>query len=78
MVQEILVAGGSLRKGHQLGDLQALGHRAPTLDAQPIEESYQHHGGAENLRLDLQDLAACRRATEGVSTVCHLAGTEKG
>jgi nucleoside-diphosphate-sugar epimerase len=75
----VLVAGGGGFIGGWLaGDLQARGDRVRCADIKPLDEWYQVHEGAENLVLDLKDLANCREAVAGISRVYNLAADMGG
>jgi nucleoside-diphosphate-sugar epimerase len=74
----LVAGGGGFIGGHLVGDLLARGHRVRAVDVKPVEAWYQHHGGAENLCLDLSGIDACRRAAEGVSEVFNLAADMGG
>ena len=71
----IVVAGaGGFIGGHLVADLLRQGHRrVRAVDVKPYDEWFQRHPGAENLRLDLNDKAACERAVKGAATVYNLA-----
>ena len=71
----ILVGGaGGFIGGHLVGELLAKGHKSVrAVDIKPMEQWYQRFDKAENLRLDLRDLAACRQATKGATEVYNLA-----
>lgn len=75
----VLVAGGGGFIGGWLArDLMARGYRVRCADIKPLDEWYQVHAGAENLVLDLKDLANCRQAVEGTSQVYNLAADMGG
>ena len=72
--ESILVAGaGGFIGGHLVGELSRRGARVRAVDVKPFEAWYQRHVSAENLRLDLRDLPACRQAVQGVARVYNLA-----
>lgn len=48
------------------------------VDLKPLSEWYQLFGGAHNQSLDLQDLRACRQATDGQQYVFNLAADMGG
>jgi GDP-D-mannose 3',5'-epimerase len=66
--------GGHLIKGLQERGLQVI--RA--VDIKPVEDWYQVSENVENLRLDLSDLTACRKAAEGATHVYQLAADMGG
>jgi GDP-D-mannose 3', 5'-epimerase len=76
----IVVAGaGGFIGGHLVSDLLKQGYQnIRAVDLKPFKEWYQHFPGVENLQLDLQDRAACDRATEGARTVYNLAADMGG
>jgi GDP-D-mannose 3', 5'-epimerase len=76
---QVLVAGGGGFIGGWLArDLVARGYRVRCADIKPLDEWYQVHSGAENLVLDLKDLANCRQAVAGMSRVYNLAADMGG
>ena len=78
-VTQVLVAGGGGFIGGWLArDLLARGHRVRCADIKPLDEWYQVHAEAENLVLDLKDLANCRQAVTGMSRVYNLAADMGG
>lgn len=75
----VLVAGGGgFIGGHLAARLLAEGRRVRVVDIKPMAEWYQIHKAAENTVADLQDLANCRSAVKGVSTVFQLAADMGG
>jgi len=75
----ILVAGGGgFIGGHLVGDLLSRGYQVRSVDLKPLDEWYQVHETAENLRLDLSEKQACARATENVSQIYNLAADMGG
>lgn len=77
---KILVCGaGGFIGGHLIADLMRQGfHDIRGVDIKPFKEWYQHVPEIENLRLDLQDKAACERATRDVRIVYNLAADMGG
>ena len=76
---QVLVAGGGGFIGGWLArDLQARGYRVRCADIKPLDDWYQVHEGAENLVLDLKDLANCRQVVAGMSRVYNLAADMGG
>lgn len=73
--QVIVVAGGGgFIGGHLVADLLRKGHKKiRVVDIKPLSEWYQRHPKVENVRADLKDLAACRKACRGASEVYQLA-----
>jgi hypothetical protein len=70
----VLVAGGGgFIGGWLVGRLLSEGSAARAVDIKPTTEWFQLHEGAENLSLDLRDLANCRLATAGIDWVFNLA-----
>jgi nucleoside-diphosphate-sugar epimerase len=80
MASRVLVAGGGgFIGGHLVAALRARGDvDVRSVDVKPLDAWYQRVDGVENLVLDLTDLAACRRACEGVDVVYNLAADMGG
>jgi len=76
----ILIGGaGGFIGGHLVADLLRQGHRdIRAVDIKPFDEWYQHFPEVENLRLDLQDKAACEQAARGAQQVYNLAADMGG
>lgn len=75
----VLVAGaGGFIGGWLARDLIARGHQVRCADIKPLNEWYQVHPQAENMVLDLKDLANCRQAVTGMSRVYNLAADMGG
>jgi nucleoside-diphosphate-sugar epimerase len=75
----VICGGGGFIGGHLVGDLIRQGFTdIRSVDIKPFEEWYQRFPEAENLRLDLQDLAACRRALSGAAVAYNLAADMGG
>jgi nucleoside-diphosphate-sugar epimerase len=75
----VLVAGGGGFIGGWLArDLLKRGHCVRCADMKPLDEWHQVHERAENLVLDLKDLANCRQAVAGMSRVYNLAADMGG
>jgi nucleoside-diphosphate-sugar epimerase len=76
----IVVCGaGGFIGGHLIADLERRGvGPLRAVDIKPVEEWYQRSANAENLRLDLQDRTACRRAVAGAAEVYNLASDMGG
>jgi GDP-D-mannose 3', 5'-epimerase len=70
----ILVGGaGGFIGGHLVEEFLAKGKKVRAVDIKPVGEWYQHFDKAENLQLDLRDLGACMKATDGAVEVYNLA-----
>jgi nucleoside-diphosphate-sugar epimerase len=70
----VLVCGaGGFIGGHLAGYLGAQGHHVRAVDVKPVDEWYQVHTAAQNIQLDLRQLADCRDAVAGVDTAYNLA-----
>ena len=76
----IVVCGaGGFIGGHLVADLLKQGHtRIRAVDLKPLDRWYQKFPGVENLSLDLQELPACRTATQGARWVYNLAADMGG
>jgi GDP-D-mannose 3',5'-epimerase len=76
----ILVTGaGGFIGGHLVRDLLDDGfQRVRAVDVKPVDEWYQRFDDADNRRLDLRELGACRKAADGASIVLNLAGDMGG
>ena len=76
----ILVAGaGGFIGGHLVADLLRRGHtNIRAVDIKPLEEWFQVSEGVENIRADLQEKEACRRACRGAAQVFNLAADMGG
>ena len=75
----VVCGGGGFIGGHLVADLLRQGHRAVrSVDAKPFDDWYQKFPAAENLQLDLRDLAACEKALEGATVVYNLAADMGG
>ena len=76
----VLVAGaGGFIGGHLVAMLRESGvDSVRAVDCTPVGEWYQRFGDVENRYADLQDLAACRSACEGIDTVYNLAADMGG
>jgi len=76
---EVLVTGaGGFIGGALATALVADGHTVRCVDRKPVEEWYRVSPEADNVVADLQELAACRTAVEGVGTVYNLAADMGG
>jgi nucleoside-diphosphate-sugar epimerase len=76
----VLVAGaGGFIGGHLVGDLRARGFtRIRAVDVKPLDEWFQVDAEADNRRLDLSGLDACREAADGATYVFNLAADMGG
>jgi len=76
----IVVCGaGGFIGGHLLSDLRRQGYtRLRGVDIKPFDRWYQRFDDVENLSLDLQELPACRQATEDAFWVYNLAADMGG
>ena len=76
---EVLVTGaGGFIGGALAARLQLDGHTLRCVDRKPLDEWYQVLPDADNVVADLQDIDACRKAVQGVSTVYNLAADMGG
>ncbi len=78
--QKIVVCGGGgFIGGHLLADLIKQGQSdLRAVDIKPLGEWHQVFPKAENLQLNLQDMAACEQALRGAATVYNLAADMGG
>lgn len=77
--RDVLVAGGGgFIGGWLVGRLLAEGAKVRAVDVKPFEEWFQEHDSAENLCLDLRDLANCRTAVSGMEWIFNLAADMGG
>jgi nucleoside-diphosphate-sugar epimerase len=76
----VVCGAGGFIGGHLVADLLRQGFtRIRAVDIKPLERWYQRLDGVENLgSLDLKELSACRRATEGAHWVYNLAADMGG
>lgn len=76
----VLVAGaGGFIGGHLVKYLHSLGfEQIRAVDIKPLSEWYQLDEQAENLQLDLSELANCRQATQDIDEVYNLAADMGG
>jgi nucleoside-diphosphate-sugar epimerase len=76
----IVVCGaGGFIGGHLVADLLRQGHGAiRAVDVKPFDEWFQKFPEAENLRLNLQEAAACDQALRGAAVAYNLAADMGG
>jgi GDP-D-mannose 3', 5'-epimerase len=74
----VVCGGGGFIGGHLVSQLVQDGVRVRAVDIKPLTEWYQVSRSAENLCLDLKDLAACRQAVAGADVVYNLAADMGG
>ena len=75
----ILVTGaGGFIGGHLVADLLKKGHSVRAVDQKPKTDWWQQHAAADNVVLDMKDLAHCRKAVEGCDQVYNLAADMGG
>ena len=75
----VVCGGGGFIGGHLVKYLQSVGVDViRSVDVKPLDDWYQVTDGVENLSLDLKDINACHRATEGVELVYQLAADMGG
>lgn len=76
----ILVCGaGGFIGGHLVADLRRQGHtQVRAVDIKPLKHWYQRFDDVENLRLNLQEKAACQRAVKDCAFVFNFAADMGG
>ena len=75
----VVAGGGGFIGGHLIADLKRKGvSRIRAVDIKPMDEWYQVFDDVENLQLDLQDLANCRRTVKNADIVYNLAADMGG
>ena len=78
MTSCLVAGGGGFIGGHLVAALLADGWDVRAVDLKPQREWFQLWPGAENVRLDLRDPGACKRAVRGVEQVFNLAADMGG
>src|SRR6266481_4335451 len=75
----VVCGGGGFSGGHLIADLLKQGQtEIRAVDIKPLDEWYQVFPNIENLRLDLQDKAACEQALRDAAQVYNLAADMGG
>jgi nucleoside-diphosphate-sugar epimerase len=75
----VVCGGGGFIGGHLVAELLRQGRTdIRAVDLKPLGEWYQRFPGVENIRLDLQEKAACDKALKGAHTVYNLAADMGG
>jgi len=74
----VVCGGGGFIGGFLAKDLLRQGYQVRVADIKPIDDWYQVHPEAENLSLDLKDLANCRKAAKGAKRIYQLAADMGG
>ena len=69
----VVGGGGGFIGGHLVGELLRRGDcRVRAVDIKPLEQWYQVHEAAENVRADLKELPNCRAAWSPWVSACWL------
>ena len=75
----VVTGAGGFIGGHLIADLRASGcRRLRAVDIKPTDDWYQRFEDVENLRLDLKENDACRRAARDARYVFNLAADMGG
>ena len=76
----VVVAGaGGFIGGHLVADLLRQGYtKVRAIDKKPLDDWFQHHSEAENLKLDLRFRDECYEALDGADLVYNLAADMGG
>ena len=75
----VVTGGGGFIGAHLVADLLRDGFtNVRSVDVKPLDEWFQLFPEADNCRLDLRDLPACREAVDGAATVYNLAADMGG
>jgi len=79
MNDKVLIAGaGGFIGGQLVRHFEQSGRSVRAVDKKPLDGWYYRSDRNDNIVLDLQDIAACRRATRGVVEVYNLAADMGG
>ncbi len=79
MTSVLVTGAGGFIGGHLVARLREQGtEHIRAVDRVPTQEWHQRFDDVDNVRADLRDLAACRRACDGVDTVYNLAADMGG
>jgi nucleoside-diphosphate-sugar epimerase len=78
MTRTLVAGAGGFIGGALAAQLHREGHALRCVDRKPIDQWFQVQEDAENVVGDLQDLATCRSALQGVDTVYQLAADMGG
>ena len=75
----VICGGGGFIGGHLVGDLLRQGYtNIRSVDMRPVEDWYQSFPAAENLQINLNEMAGCRRAIADADVVYNLAADMGG
>jgi GDP-D-mannose 3',5'-epimerase len=74
----VVTGAGGFIGGHLVASLREQGRSVRAVDVKPLDDWYQTFDDVENLVSNLQELEACRRATEGARYVYNLAADMGG
>lgn len=74
----VVTGGGGFIGGHLARQLLDRGHKVRAVDIKPTADWHQLHHDADNRRLDLRSIDACREALEGATQVYNLAADMGG
>jgi GDP-D-mannose 3', 5'-epimerase len=74
----VVTGAGGLIGGHLASRLIDEGFSVRAVDCRPFDEWEQWHAAAENLRLDLREPDACRKAVDGMALAFNLAADMGG
>jgi GDP-D-mannose 3',5'-epimerase len=77
-VDAVVAGGGGFIGGHLVQDLVGQGLSVRSVDIKPTSEWYQLVPEAENIRLDLAEIDACREAVRGGRWIYNLAADMGG
>lgn len=74
----VVAGGGGFIGGHLVTHLLRAGETVRAVDVKPLHEWFSVSDGVENIVGDLQDIAVCRAALKGATTVYNLAADMGG